>query len=113
LRKTVIAKALKVIRQYHNLNQTQLAAKLAISTSYLSELESGRKEPTLALLQKYASIFDVPLSSLVVFFLNLDWASHNKAKSFVAKKMLKILDWVADHASTDETSSSVEKIHNV
>lgn len=89
--------ALKVVRQYHNINQTQLAGKLSISTSYLSELESGKKEPTLDILQRYSDVFNVPLSSLVVFSETLE-GTHNvsKARSFISKKMVKILEWIAD-----------------
>lgn len=92
----MISNALRVIRQYHSLNQTQLAAKLSISTSYLSEIESGKKEVTLDILQRYSNVFDVPLSSLVVFSETLA-GDHkiSKARSFVSKKMLKIMEWIA------------------
>lgn len=94
----MIARALKLTRQYHKLNQTELANKLSISTSYLSELESGKKEPSLDILQKYADCFNVPLSSLVVFSETLDGAhSVSKARAFISKKMLRILEWIADH----------------
>lgn len=93
----MIGNAIKLIRKYHNLNQTQLALKLSISTSYLSELESGKKEPTLDILQRYSNVFNVPLSSLVVFSETLEGShSINKARSFISKKMLKILEWIAD-----------------
>jgi len=93
----VISKALKLIRQYHKLNQTELAGRLSISVSYLSELEAGKKEPSLDILQKYADCFKVPLSSLVVFSETLAGAhSISKARAFISKKMLKILEWIAD-----------------
>ena len=93
----MIARALKLIRQYHKLNQTELAKKLSISTSYLSELESGKKEPSLDILQKYADCFNVPLSSLVVFSETLGGAhSVSKARALISKKMLRILEWTAD-----------------
>lgn len=93
----MIGNAIKLIRQYHNLSQTQLALKLSISTSYLSELESGKKEPTLDILQRYSSVFNVPLSSLVVFSETLEGShSISKARSFISKKMQKILEWIAD-----------------
>ena len=99
--------AIKVIRQYHNLNQTQLASKLSISTSYLSELESGKKEPSLELLQRYSSVFNVPLSSLIVFSETLEGShSVSKARSFVTKKMQKILEWIVER---DDTKSVEEK----
>ena len=98
----MLSTSLRLIRQYHNINQTRLAAKLNISTSYLSELEAGKKDVSIDLLQRYATIFDVPLSSLVVFSETLDGEhSDRKARSFIAKKMLKILDWIADTTDDD------------
>ncbi len=99
----MIARALKLVRQYHKLNQTELASRLSISTSYLSELESGKKEPSLDILQKYADCFNFPLSSLVVFSETLEGAhSVSKARAFISKKMLKVLEWIADHDDSKE-----------
>lgn len=106
----MIGNAIKLIRQYHNLNQTQLALKLSISTSYLSELESGKKEPTLDMLQRYSDVFNVPLSSLVVFSETLEGShSISKARSFISKKMLKILEWIADQndQNKDERTAKI------
>ncbi|RQO37216.1 transcriptional regulator [Herminiimonas sp. KBW02] len=106
----MLSNALKVIRQYHNLNQTQLAGKLSISTSYLSELESGKKEPSLDILNKYSEVFNVPLSSLVVFSETLDGSQNmNKARAFISKKMLKILEWIAD-SDDEESNQRIKKV---
>ena len=103
---SMIGHALKVIRQYHNLSQTELAIKLSISTSYLSELESGKKETTLDILQRYSKTFNVPLSSLVVFSETLEGAhTVSKARSFISKKMLKILEWLADSNDQNTTKN--------
>jgi transcriptional regulator with XRE-family HTH domain len=103
----MISKAIKLLRQYHNLKQTQLASRLSISTSYLSELESGKKEPSLDLLQKYADCFNIPLSSLVVFSETLDGShSKSKARAFLSKKMLKVLEWIADKDDIKEIEST-------
>lgn len=104
----MINRALKLIRKYHNLSQTQLATKLALSTSYLSELESGKKEPSIDILQRYSEFFNVPLSSLVVFSETLEGKQNvSKARAFISKKMLKILEWVAD--LDDESSAEKTK----
>jgi len=93
----VIAKAMKLIRQYHKLTLSELGSKLSISTSYLCELEAGKKEPSLYILQKYADFFNVPLSSLVVFSETLAGEhSVSRAKAFISKKMLRVLEWIAD-----------------
>lgn len=105
----MIKDALKVVRQYHNLSQIELAAKLCISNSYLSELESGKKEPTLDILNRYASEFKVPLSSLVVFSETLEGKqTHSKARSFISKKMIKILEWISD--VDDDKFSEAKKL---
>ena len=93
----MIARALRLIRQYHKLTLVELGSKLSMSTSYLSELEAGKKEPSLYVLQKYADGFNVPLSSLVVFSETLAGEhSVSKARSFISKKMLGILEWIAE-----------------
>lgn len=93
----MIAKALRLIRQYHHLNQANLAKGLSISVSYVSDLESGKKEPSLEDLQKYADFFKVSLSSLVIFSDTLsEKYQFSKTKILLSRKMLKILDWIAD-----------------
>ena len=63
----MIKDALKTLRSYNTLRQNELAKKLEISTSFLSEIETGRKLPNLKLLQKYAEIFEIPISD--IFYL--------------------------------------------
>ncbi|WP_148716576.1 helix-turn-helix domain-containing protein [Chitinolyticbacter meiyuanensis] len=102
----MVSDALKLIRTYHRLSQTELAGRLSISTSYLSELESGKKEPSLDILQRYADYFKVPLSSLVVFSETLRGEhSVSKARQFISRKMLKILEWVADDSEKKDGDS--------
>lgn len=94
----MINKALKVIRQYHKLKQVELADKLSISKSYLSEIESGKKPVGYDLLEKYSEIFEIKTSSLVFFSESLD--SKNKLserfRSVFAGKIIKIMEWVVE-----------------
>ncbi|MCZ7597545.1 MAG: helix-turn-helix domain-containing protein [Gammaproteobacteria bacterium] len=53
----MIGTALRLVRDYHRLDQRELAGKLGISPSYLSELEKGKKKPSLELLEKYRGGF--------------------------------------------------------
>ncbi len=88
--------ALRLVRVFHDLNQTELAERLSISKSYLSELESGKKSPTLELLQKYADSFSMPLSSLMFFAENVERPSRSdKVRVAVALKALRMLQWLA------------------
>jgi transcriptional regulator with XRE-family HTH domain len=90
----MIHRALKLTRQFHRLNQTELAAKLNISKSFLSELESGKKAPTLELLERYAQLFNMPASTLLLFSEKLG-RSVPKRRILGADKVLRILEWVA------------------
>ena len=87
--------ALRLVRVFHNLNQTALAERLGISRSYLSEIEGGKKPVTLELLKKYATTFNMPLSSLVFFAERVDDGSTEKVRTAVAGKVVKMLDWIA------------------
>jgi len=68
----MLNKALKLIRVFHDLTQKELAEKLGISKSHISEIESGKKTPTLAVLNRYAEFFQVPVSSIMFLSENLD-----------------------------------------
>ena len=63
----------------------------------MSEIESGKKSVGYELLEKYAELFDVPVSSLVFFSENLEKVDSvpEKFRSVVADKILKIMEWVA------------------
>lgn len=107
----MLGRALKVMRQFHNQSQGALANTLGISNSYLSEIESGRKEPTLDILNRYASTFNVPLSSILVFSETLEGHQNvSKVKSFVAKKMLRILEWISENGEDPKETKAV-RVH--
>src|SRR3546814_19146541 len=71
----MLGEALRLIRVYHDLKQKQAAERLEVSTSYLSEIERGLKTPTLDIIQRYATVFDMPVSSIMFFSENLDQKS--------------------------------------
>lgn len=92
----MFGQALKLLRRYQGLNQSVLAKELGVSRSYISELESGNRTPSLDLLNRYAKTFKIPVSSLVFFAEALedrDNISGNleKAKGVIAKKIIALL----------------------
>ena len=76
----MFGQALKLLRRYQGLNQVTLAKRLGVSRSYVSELESGNRTPSLDLLERYSREFNIPISSLVFF-----------AEAVIAKKIIALL----------------------
>jgi transcriptional regulator with XRE-family HTH domain len=104
MEKTMTGEALRLIRIFHDVKQAELARRLGISKSYLSEIEKGSKEPTLSLVEKYAAQFDLPASSILFFAENVNGKpSYESARRLVASKVIKLLQFLesrsgdADH----------------
>ncbi|MBN4001806.1 helix-turn-helix transcriptional regulator [Nostoc sp. LPT] len=95
----MLSEALRLIRVFYDLTQKELAEKLGISKSYLSEIESGKKTPTLDLLNRYSEFFDIPASSIMFFSesLNKDIKTE-KLRIFVSSKILAILNFIAERS---------------
>jgi transcriptional regulator with XRE-family HTH domain len=103
----MLHKALRHLRRYHQMTQEQLASRLEISNNYLSEIESGKKAHALTvdLLERYSKVFDVPVSSLMLFSEQLDSNRRSeKVRVAIASKVLKVMDWIdADEKSVTQT----------
>ena len=54
----MINEALRLIRVFHDLKQFELAERLKVSKSHISEIESGTKAPSLELIEKYDLTMD-------------------------------------------------------
>ena len=91
-------KILKQIRIFNYLNQAQLSDKISLSRSYISEIETGKKIPSMEVLEKYARTFDIPLSAIMIFAENYEnkegW--KNKAKALLTKNTVKFLEWISE-----------------
>lgn len=95
----MLNKALKLIRVFHEMKQKELADLLEISRSHLSEIESGKKKPSYDLLERYAKIFNVPISNLLFFSEYLENDSPveiSTLRTFVASKIVSMMEFVAD-----------------
>ncbi|NFK79022.1 helix-turn-helix transcriptional regulator [Clostridium botulinum] len=57
---------LKKIREEKNISQSKLAMLAGISKSYISELEAGKKTPSLDMLEKIAEALEVCVALLLI-----------------------------------------------
>lgn len=99
--------ALRHLRRYHGLKQQELALQLQISKSYLSEIESGAKAHaiTVELLSKYSEVFNVPVSTLMLFSEQLDSGKRSeKLRVAMAGKVIKMLDWIDQHEHDEQAA---------
>jgi transcriptional regulator with XRE-family HTH domain len=96
-------RALKLIRQYHRLSQVELADKLGLSRSFVSELEkAGGKKPSIDVLERYAAFFKIPTSSLLLFAERSGSADlRERSRTFAADKVLKMLEWLEETTRDD------------
>jgi transcriptional regulator with XRE-family HTH domain len=86
----MLNEALRLLRVFNDLKAVELAEKLSISTSYLSEIEKGKKEPSLDIIKKYAEIFDTSPSTILFFSENLDKEGSSFKKS-IGRKLIQFL----------------------
>ena len=91
-----LGRILKHIRKFNHLTQKELGWKLKISRSYVSEMESGNKIPSLEILNKYSETFDLPLYGILLFADN--WEERKsllgKLSRHLTKSALSFLDWI-------------------
>lgn len=101
----MLHRALKLARQYHRLSQSELAEKLQISKSFLSEIESGKKSPTLDLIDRYSRHFHIPASTLVLIGERLNGAPK-QLPARRADQLLRFLEWaVSDDEDEDHAAA--------
>jgi transcriptional regulator with XRE-family HTH domain len=101
--KPMLNRALRLVRIYHDLTQAELARRLGLSKSYISEIESGRKKAGLDLLERYSIEFNIPASSLLLFAEHANGSTSSRdLRTYVAEKTIKMLDWIATITGGDE-----------
>ena len=105
----MISDALRLLRVFHDLKQRELAEKLGISPSYVSELEKGNRTPSLELIMKYADVFRIPASSIMFFSEGIGSVQagapvSSTAKAAIASKVIGFLQLIESRTELDGVS---------
>lgn len=102
----MIGEALRLIRVYHDLKQSDLAERLNISQSHLSEIERGKKSPSSELIERYSKEFRLPVSSIWFFDEHLTDrvkpSTLDRARGIIADKVLDFLRVVERKREIDD-----------
>ena len=80
----MLNEALRLLRVFNDKKASELAKELGISAAYLSEIETGKKTPSMDLLAQYAKVFKTKPSSILFF-------SESLHKTKTTKKMAEAL----------------------
>lgn len=107
----MINRALKLLRIYHNLKQKQLAPRLGLSSSHLSEIEGGSKPVSYDLLEKYSSVFKIPVSSITLFAEASGDKTHSRIRALATTKALMLLEWLDTISKVDNDDDSANQVH--
>lgn len=62
----MVGTSIRIIRQAKRMTASQLAAKADISVGFLSLVESGKRDVSVAVLQRISDALGVPLETLVL-----------------------------------------------
>lgn len=62
-----LSEAIRLLRVYSDISQGDLAEKLGIRNTFLSEIEHGRRPITVKTLQQYSDLFNIKISTIQAF----------------------------------------------
>ena len=89
----MIGDVLMRLRKIYGYKAVEISKLLGISASYLSEIENNRKQPSLELLNKYAGLFGIKLSSLILLSESYEEAEcQGKGATMIRSMMIKLIN---------------------
>lgn len=98
----MISEALRLIRVFHDLKQFEVAERIKVSKSHISEIENGNKTPSLDLIEKYSVEFKIPVSAIMFFAEELPNAKRGeKVRTKIASTVLDLLSFIEKKADAN------------
>jgi len=90
----MLGEALRLIRVFHDCKTAELAKNLNISASYISEIENGKKTPSIETLKKYAEHFDTTVSAIMFFAEDIEKEKDKPVKQAIRNKLIRFMQIV-------------------
>ena len=89
----MINEALRLLRLYCGFSQAEMAKRLSVAQSMVSQIEAGRKNVTMDLLEAYSEATGVRMSQLLFFAEEIEGQQIvRRGQLIVADKVLKLLE---------------------
>ncbi len=86
----MIGETLKRLRKIYGFTASELSSIINISPSYLSEIENGKKQPSLELLEKLSKLYGIKTSSLILLSEKIE-DDNEKGTLFIQKMMQSLI----------------------
>lgn len=108
----IIGDVLKRTRAIFGYKANEMSATLGISPSYLSEIENNKKQPSLDLLKRYAEVFGIKLSSLILLSEEIEeiQKSSPKSKLFIRNMMMSLINSMSEKVGNPDEESYSKKV---
>lgn len=86
----MIGETLKRLRKIYGFTASELSSIINISPSYLSEIENGKKQPSLELLEKLSKLYGIKTSSLILLSEKIE-DDNDRGTLFIQKMMQSLI----------------------
>lgn len=99
-----MSETLKLLRIFFGYKSVEMAKKLNISQSFLSEVENGKKNATLELLNQYSKVLNIKVSTIVLLSESLenDKESKKDIKHNIAGIGMRVLKILKENGELDD-----------
>jgi transcriptional regulator with XRE-family HTH domain len=97
----MLGEAIRISRSFIGLSQKQLAEQIGVTNGYLSQIESGDREPSQKILRDIASSIGISTSSLMFFAENLsdgEGENDRQARQRFGRRILRALAKIDEEA---------------
>lgn len=101
----MINEKIKLLREKKDWTQHELAEKLGVTASSVSQWENGMKEPRMGMIQKIADLFNVTLS-----FLIEDTASYDPDALIITELLERPEYRILFEKTKDMSEEEIERI---
>ena len=98
----MIGEALRLIRTIKGYKAKEIAEKLGISPSYLSQIETGQKKPPLELIENFAAVVGERPSSILFFYEEYTQSKDNPISTLTRPTIMRMLRAIANDSSSNK-----------